>query len=145
MPRRVADFGFFLIWRPGFGAPRQRRRIRHGGRCEPEHGRADDRRQPKLVTWCGRFLASHPEDHGDRRDRRGGHRTRWIKRSDPRLAGPMLRCLKQGIKTAANQLAHAGTPARESVARGRAWGLPEASNRSAPHVPKNKTLRERAF
>ena len=50
MHRRVADFGFFLIWRPGFGAPRQRRRIRHGERCEPEHGRAGDRRQPKLVS-----------------------------------------------------------------------------------------------
>jgi hypothetical protein len=78
MRRRVADFGFFLIWRPGFGAPRQRRR-----------------------------------GHAPVRIVRARRPSRTIERSDPRLAGPMLRCGKQGIKTAANQLAHAGTPARE--------------------------------
>ena len=45
--RCVADSGFFLFWRRAFGQPRHRRRIRHGGRCEPERGRAGDRRQPQ--------------------------------------------------------------------------------------------------
>jgi len=40
---------------------RQRRRIRHGGRCEPEHGRAGDRRQPKLcrINLCHKPQKKH--------------------------------------------------------------------------------------
>jgi hypothetical protein len=145
--RCVADSGYFLLWRPGFGARRHRRRIRHGRRCEPEHGRAGDRRQLKLCRmnlcrWCGRFLASHP-DPGDRRARRPS-RTRWIEQSDPRLACPTLRCGKQGIKTAANHLTR-GTPAWEFSCSGDAMAFPRQSNRSMPNVAKNKTLRDRAF
>jgi hypothetical protein len=150
MRRCVADSGYFLLWRPGFGARRHRRRIRHGRRCEPEHGRAGDRRQPKLCRinlcrWCGRFLPSHPEDHGHRRDRRGGHPARGIEQSDQRLAGPMLRCGKQGIKTAANHLTRWDTGRGNSVARATRWPSPRQSNRSTPNVAKNKTLRDRAF
>ena len=44
-----------------FCAVRQRRRIRHGGRCEPEHGRAGDRRQPKLcrINLCHKPQKKH--------------------------------------------------------------------------------------
>jgi hypothetical protein len=138
MRRCVADSGYFLLWRPGFGARRHRRRIRHGRRCEPEHGRAGDRPQPKLCRinlcrWCGRF----PEDHGHRRDRRGGHPARGIEQSDQRLAGPMLRCGKQGIKTAANHLTRGDTGRGNSVARATRWpsqGSPIAQRRMWPKI-----------
>jgi hypothetical protein len=63
--------------------------------------------------------------------RRPSH-TRWIEQSDPRLACPMFRCGKQGIKTAANQLP------------GRRAGLPKAL-RSLNAESGQKTLRDRAF
>jgi hypothetical protein len=74
------------VWFGGraLGQPRHRRRIRRGGRCEPEQGRAGTRRQPKLCRinrcrWRGRFLASRPGV--PRRPRRQPRRpfcTRWI-------------------------------------------------------------------
>jgi hypothetical protein len=139
MRRCVADSGYFLLWRPGFGARRHRRRIRHGRRCEPEHGRAGDRRQPKLCRinlcrWCGRFLPSHPEDHGHRRDRRGGHPARGIEQSDQRLAAPNVAMRKARHQNGRESPYARGHRAWEFSCSGDAMAFPRHSNRSTPNV-----------
>ena len=97
MRRCVADSGYFLALAAGFwGTPASPpnspwRTMRTG---------AWPRRQPKLCRinlcrWRGRFLASHPEDHGDRRDRRGGHPARGGSSGPIRVwRTPLLRCGK---------------------------------------------------
>lgn len=99
------DLGFILNFGGRtFGQLRHRPRIRLGGRCEPPQGGAGNRRQPKVSRidrsrWRGRFLAPRPECHGDRRDKRGGDPAYGdFERSDPRLAGLMLRCGREGVE-----------------------------------------------
>ncbi len=103
MRRCVADSGFFLPGR-AFEQLRRRRRIRHGGRCEPEQGRAGSRRQSKFrrinrCRWRGGFPASRPRYHGDRRDSRGGHPAHGGYRAvRSAFGGLLLQCRKQGIE-----------------------------------------------
>jgi hypothetical protein len=92
MHRSVADFGFLLIWRPGFG---------HLGSAA-EFAMADDANRSMAAPAIdgNRSLSlvrpvPGVAPGGPRRppgQARRPSRTRWIERSDPRLAGPMLRC-----------------------------------------------------
>jgi hypothetical protein len=86
-------------------------------------------------------VASHPEDHGDRRDRRGGHPALDIERSDPRLVGPTRRGRWRTARELEDKMA--ARPDRRASSPCRA--ILRHSNRSTPKMPKNKTLRDRAF
>jgi hypothetical protein len=90
----------FLLWRPGFGAPRHRRR--NSPRRTMRTGAWPRRRSTateaiNLCRWCAAGTGAAAIPHTVDRAVRSA------------FGGPMLRRGKQGIKTAANQLAHAGT------------------------------------
>jgi hypothetical protein len=149
-------------WRSGFGAPRHRRRIRHGGRHEPEHGRAGDRRQPKLCRinlcrWCSWRRIRRTTD---RRDRRGGHPARGESIGPIRVwrapccdaeskASPYARGdTGAGIQLpgdATSLVTGPGRTARELDDKSGRWRRPDRRRRRLIGPSKNKTLRNRAF
>jgi hypothetical protein len=155
-------------WRSGFGAPRHRRRIRHGGRHEPEHDRAGDRRQPKLCRinlcrWCswrrarrttataGTGAAAIPHEvNRSVRSAFGGppvamRKVRHQNGREPTYARGDTGAGIQLPGDATSLVTGPGRTARELEDKSGRWRRPDRRRRRLIGPSKNKTLRNRAF
>jgi hypothetical protein len=104
MRRCVADFGFFLLWRPANPASPADlpwRTMRSGAKAAPAIGHTQFRDSIDASARPVPGVSSGEPRRSPRQARRPS-RAQWIavdiERSEPRLAGLMLRCGKQRIE-----------------------------------------------
>jgi hypothetical protein len=81
------------------------------------------RGQPAATQAVPNVVASRLEYHDDRRDRRGGQplHTADSEWSNPHLAGPMLRCGKQGVEVIVVGVASKNKALRDRAFREILW------------------------